>query len=159
MSTVSTSLNSTATIVLSDYFKRYFNKGADEKTSMRLLYISSFITGFLGIGIALLLVGVESVLDAWWALASIFSGGMLGLFLLGFVSKTARKTDAVIGVIIGVILIIWLSLSPVYFTEEKMMAFRSPFHSNLTIVFGTITIFLVGFLISKLFHLRPAKGG
>jgi SSS family solute:Na+ symporter len=31
MSTVSTSLNSSATIILSDYYKRYFNKGADEK--------------------------------------------------------------------------------------------------------------------------------
>jgi solute:Na+ symporter, SSS family len=163
MSTVSTSLNSTATIVLSDYYKRYFNKGADEKSSMRVLHISSFITGVFGIGIALLLVGVESVLDAWWALASIFSGGMLGLFLLGYISKTARKTDAVVGVIIGVLLIVWMSLSPVYFTEEKMMAFRSPFHSNLTIVFGTITIFLVGFLINKFFRRSrppaPLKGG
>jgi SSS family solute:Na+ symporter len=158
MSTVSTSLNSTATIVLSDYYKRYFNSGADEKSSMKVLHFSSFITGILGIGIALLLVGVESVLDAWWALASIFSGGMLGLFLLGYVSKTARKTDAVIGVIIGVLLIVWMSLSPICFTEAKFPAFRSPFHSNLTIVFGTITIFLVGFLINKLFHSQPPKG-
>jgi hypothetical protein len=27
-----------------------------------------------------------------WALASIFSGGMLGLFLLGYISKKAKKT-------------------------------------------------------------------
>ena len=80
---------------------------------------------------------------------------MLGLFLLGYVSKTARKADAVIGVIIGVMLIIWMSLSPVCFTEGTLPAFRSPFHSNLTIVFGTITIFLVGFLISKLFQKVP----
>ena len=158
MSTVSTSLNSSATIILSDYYKRYFNKEADEKSSMRVLHISSFITGILGIGIALMLVGVESLLDAWWSLASIFSGGMLGLFLLGYISKKARKTDAVIGVIIGVLLITWMSLSPIYFTEGKMLAFRSPFHSNLTIVFGTITIFLVGFLLGKLFHPNPLKG-
>jgi SSS family solute:Na+ symporter len=149
MSTVSTSLNSTATIFLSDYYKKYINKGADEKSSMLVLHISSLITGLLGIGIALMLVGVESVLDAWWSLASIFSGGMLGLFLLGYISKTARKTEAAIGVIIGVLLITWMSLSPVYFTEGKLLAFRSPFHSNLTIVFGTITIFLVGFLFSS----------
>ena len=155
MSTVSTSLNSSATIILSDYYKRYFNKGADEKTSMRVLRISSFITGILGIGIALALVGVESVLDAWWALASIFSGGMLGLFLLGYISKKAKKTDAVIGVIIGAILISWMSLSPVYFNEGRLLAFRSPFHANLTIVFGTIIIFLVGFILGNL--LRKKK--
>ncbi len=152
MSTVSTSLNSTATIILSDYYKRYFNRYEDEKSSMRVLYSSTFITGIAGIAIALALVGVESVLDTWWSLASIFSGGMLGLFLLGFISKKARRVDAVIGVVIGVILIIWMSLSPICFTGEHSIAFRSPFHSNLTIVFGTLTIFLIGFLLAKLFN-------
>ncbi len=155
MSTVSTSLNSTATIVLSDYYKRYVNKRADEKSSMKVLYITSFVAGILGIAIALCLVGVASALDAWWSLASIFSGGMLGLFLLGYVSKKARKREAVTGVIIGVIVIIWMSLSPVLISGGKLLPFRSPFHSNLTIVFGTVTIFLVGFLLSNLFAKHP----
>lgn len=150
MSTVSTSLNSTATIILSDYYKKYFNKQADEKSSMKVLYVSSFVTGTLGILIALALVGVGSVLDAWWSLASIFSGGMLGLFLLGFISRRTGKTEAITGVIVGVILIVWLSLSPVYFTEGRLLAFRSPFHANLTIVLGTVTIFLTGFLLNRI---------
>jgi SSS family solute:Na+ symporter len=64
---------------------------------------------------------------------------MLGLFLLGFISRKARKPEAIIGVIVGVSVIVWMSLS-----------FKSPFHTNLTIVFGTMTIFLVGFLFTKL---------
>ena len=163
MSTVSTSLNSTATIILNDYYKRYFSKDSDEKSSMRVLYLASFVTGALGILIALALIGVESALDAWWSLASIFSGGMLGLFLLGYFSKKAKRIDAVTGVIIGVLVIIWMSLSPLYFTEGGSLAFRSPFHTNLTIVFGTMTIFLVGFLMTHLFNrktpLPPASGG
>ncbi len=151
MSTVSTSLNSTATIILTDYYKRYFNKEANEKSSMKVLYSSSLIFGVLGIVIALALVGVESVLDAWWGLASIFSGGMLGLFLLGYLSKKTRNIDAVIGVIVGALIIIWMSLSPLYFTEGDLLAFRSPFHTNLTIVFGTLAIFLIGFVLAKLF--------
>jgi SSS family solute:Na+ symporter len=151
MSTVATSINSTATIILSDYYKRYFNKEANEKSSMMVLYCSSLIFGFLGISIALALVGVKSVLDAWWGLASIFSGGMLGLFLLGYLSKRVRNIDAVIGVIVGALLIIWMSLSPIYFKEENLLAFRSPFHSNLTIVFGTLAISLTGFVMMKLF--------
>jgi SSS family solute:Na+ symporter len=152
MSTISTSLNSTATIVLSDFYKKYFNKTAGDKISLRVLYIASFLTGVTGIAIALLLVGVESVLDAWWSLASIFSGGMLGLFLLGYISKKTGKAAAATGVFAGIIVIIWMSLSPLYFTEEKMLAFRSTFHSNLTIVFGTTIIFLVGFLMSKVIN-------
>jgi SSS family solute:Na+ symporter len=150
MSTVSTSVNSTATIILSDYYLRYF-KNANEKSSMKVLYTSSGIFGVLGIIIALSLVGVESVLDAWWSLASIFSGGMLGLFLLAFLSKTVRNIDAAVGVIVGALVIIWMSLSPLYFTEGNLLAFKSPFHSNLTIVIGTLVIFLVGFISLKLF--------
>jgi solute:Na+ symporter, SSS family len=150
MSTVSTSVNSTATIILSDYYLRYF-KNATEKSSMKVLYISSVIFGSLGIIIALSLVGVESVLDAWWSLASIFSGGMLGLFLLAFLSKSVRNIDAAVGVIVGALVIIWMSLSPLYFTEGNLLAFKSPFHSNLTIVIGTLVIFLVGFIGTKLF--------
>jgi SSS family solute:Na+ symporter len=150
MSTVSTSLNGTATIILTDYYKRFFNKDADEKSSMRVLYISSLLMGISGIAIALALVGVESALDAWWSLASIFSGGMLGLFLLGYFTKKAGRIEAIIGVIIGVTVIVWMSLSPLVLTEGKGLAFRSPFHTNLTIVFGTMTIFLVGFILTKL---------
>jgi SSS family solute:Na+ symporter len=157
MSTVSTSINSTATIILSDYYKRYYNKSADEKSSMKVLYSSSLIFGCLGTAVALALVGVESVLDAWWALASIFSGGMLGLFLLGYLSNKVRNIDAVIGVTVGVLIIIWMSLSPVYFNEGNLLKFRSPFHSNLTIVFGTLTISLTGFLLAKLFSKKLYK--
>ena len=157
MSTVSTSINSTATIVLSDYYKRYFNKNAEEKSSMKVLYISSVIFGALGVIISLALVGVESVLDAWWSLASIFSGGMLGLFLLAFLSKKVRNIDAVIGVIIGVLVIMWMSLTPLYFTEGNLLAFKSPFHSNLTIVIGTLVIFLVGFISVKFFSVKSVK--
>ncbi|RLD35079.1 MAG: sodium:solute symporter [Bacteroidetes bacterium] len=157
MSTISTSINSTATIVLTDYYKRYFNKNASGKSEMKVLYLSSMIFGSLGIIISLALVGVESVLDAWWSLASIFSGGMLGLFLLAFLSKKVRNIDAAIGVIIGVVVIVWMSLSPLYFTEGNLLAFKSPFHSNLTIVIGTLVIFLVGFITMKFFSGKQAK--
>lgn len=157
MSTVSTSVNSTATIILSDYYQRYFNKNASEKSEMKVLYIASVVFGTLGVIVSLSLVGVESVLDAWWALASIFSGGMLGLFLLAFLSRKVKNIDAAVGVIVGALVIIWMSLSPLYFNEGKLLTFRSPFHSNLTIVIGTLVIFLVGFVMMKLFQKKRIK--
>lgn len=155
MSTISTSINGSATIVLFDYVKRYINKNISDKSSMKVLYMSSLIFAVLGILIALAMISVKSVLDAWWGLASIFSGGMLGLFLLGFISKKARNVDAVIGVIIGVIVICWLSLSPMYLDEGSI--FRSKFHTNLTIVLGTTVIFLIGFILAHCFASRKNK--
>ena len=150
MSTVATSITSSATIILTDYYARYINKRPTEKQSVRALYVSNVLIGIIGIFVALAFLNVESALDAWWALSSIFSGGMLGLFLLGYISKKARNVDAVLGVICGIIVVVWMSLSPIFFKDGFMSEYASPFHANLTIVFGTIVIFLAGFLSMRL---------
>lgn len=80
---------------------------------------------------------VEGVLDAWWKLASIFSGGMLGLFLLGLVCKSVKKINGVIAVAVGLAVIAWMS-------------FLAPLHTYLTIVLGTTAIFLTGFVLTKI---------
>ena len=150
MSTVATSITSSATIILTDYYARYINKRPTEKQSVRALYVSNVLIGIIGIFVALAFLNVESALDAWWALSSIFSGGMLGLFLLGYISKKARNVDAVLGVICGIIVVVWMSLSPIFFKDGFMSEYASPFHANLTIVVGTIVIFLAGFLSMRL---------
>ena len=146
MSTISTSINSGSTVVLTDYYKRYIKKPVTDKDSMKVLYISSFVFSVIGIIIGVAMINVQSALDAWWKLASVFSGGMLGLFLLGAFVKVVNVKGTIIGVILGLIAILWLSLSPMVFTEGAMLKFASPFHTYLTIVIGTLIIFLTGFL-------------
>jgi SSS family solute:Na+ symporter len=157
MSTVSTSINSSATVILTDYYKRFFNKNTTMRESMRVLYISSFIMGILSIVVSLAMMQVKSALDAWWALSSIFSGGMLGLFLLGFVSQKVKSFDAAIGVVAGVLVISWVSLSPVYFTDGVWVQFKSTLHTNLAIVVGTMAIFIVGFIVAGIIGRNTGK--
>jgi len=157
MSTISTSVNGTATIILVDFYQRYFNPDRSEKKSMKVLYLASAIFGILGILVAMAMMSVKSALDTWWMLASVFSGGMLGLFLLGYFSRKARSFHAATGVICGILVILWMSLSPLYFTGEHLLRFRSPLHANLTIVIGTTVIFLVGFLLTVGFNRRGSK--
>ncbi len=145
MSTVSTSFNSSATVFLTDYYNKYFKKTASDREGLRVLYISSAIISIIGIGIAIAMINVKSALDAWWKLASIFSGGMLGLFLLAIFSRQKNVKGAIAGVIAGLLVILWLSLSHVFLGPE---AIGNSFHTYLTIVLGTIVIFLVGFLVS-----------
>jgi SSS family solute:Na+ symporter len=147
MSTVSTSLNSSATVILTDFSKLNQEHSGTERKSMTVLYLSSFIFSLMSILIAIAMINVKSALDAWWKLASIFSGGMLGLFLLGYLAPKVKSTAAIVGVISGVFVIGWMSLSPFIFIEGTLSKFASPFHSYLSIVFGTAAVFIVGFLI------------
>ena len=149
MSTIATSVTSSSTIILTDYYQR-FRKHAGNRERMLVLKLSSVGVGVAGILVAFAFMSVQSALDAWWALSSIFSGGMLGLFLLGYISKKARNVDTVLGVICGIIVVVWMSLSPIFFKDGFVSEYASPFHANLTIVFGTIVIFLAGFLSMRL---------
>ena len=143
MSTIATSVTSSSTIILTDYYQR-FRKHAGNRERMLVLKLSSVGVGVAGILVAFAFMSVQSALDAWWALASIFSGGMLGLFLLGYISRKARNFAAVLGVVCGVLLVCWIVISPFV-------------HANLAIVFGTLLIFLVGFLSANLFNKRRCK--
>ena len=154
MSTISTSYNSSATVILTDYYQRFFKKTASDKQAMAVLYISSLIISICGILIAIAMINVKSALDAWWKLASIFSGGMLGLFLLGVFSRHKNTVGAIVGVIAGLEVILWLSLSNLLLTEE---ALGNKFHTYLTIVFGTSVIFLVGFLFTLILNTSKHK--
>lgn len=148
MSTISTSYNSAATVFLTDYYQKYAKKEVDEKQKMKVLYLATLIISLIGIAIGIALINVKSALDAWWKLASVFSGGMLGLFLLAVFSKHKNAVGAIAGVVVGLIIILWLSLSNLLLGPE---AIGNQFHTYLTIVFGTSAIFIVGFLIGLIF--------
>jgi SSS family solute:Na+ symporter len=148
MSSVDSSLNCSATLILSDIYKRYFRADAGETESMRVLRVSTVVWGAFGTSIALAMIRVRSALDTWWKLSGIFTGAMLGLFLLGFLSRRARNVAALIGVACGVVVIAWMTFSPELTRLPEQL--RSPFHAFLISAFGSTTIVLVGFLASLL---------
>ena len=151
MSTIDTSLNSSATITLNDLCKRR-NRTLDDAGRMRILRRATLFWGALGTGVALILTFDSSnLLDLWWKLSGIFAGGMLGLFLLGILVCRANGTAASLAVIIGVLLIFWMS-----FAEAKWMppSMKSPLDSLMTVTVGTLAIFLIGWIASYFLQSR-----
>ena len=157
MSTIATSINSAATVVLTDFVKRLSKTELSDKQSMKTLYITSFLVGFIGGLIGLLMMKVNGVLDAWWKLASICSGGMLGLFLLALMKRRASKGGAIVAVVVGLLVIAWMSLSPLLPENDTWAFVRSSLHGYLTIVFGTMSIFVVGFILTLFASKRTKK--
>lgn len=148
MSTISSGMNASATVFTIDIYKKYFNKNVSEKGHLRTLYITTVLVGLIGLCTGLAMIGSKSVLDVWWELSGIFAGGMLGLFLLGLISKRTRGQEALTAVIIGVIVILWMSFSDRLPAEYAFL--KNPLHKNMIIVVGTLTIFLTGMLLTRL---------
>ncbi len=154
MSTVSTSLNSSATLLVTDWYQRFFKHNTDEKHTMKALYLATILWGILGTGVAILLTRTsESILDIWWTLAGILGGGMIGLFLLGMISRKARNPVAITSVCLGAILMAWMTLSPqIDRFPEKLV---NPLHKFMIPVLGTLTILLAGILLTSV--MKPAR--
>jgi len=146
MSTISSGMNASATVFSIDIVKRFFKPDITEKANMRLLYISTVVFGLLGMGTGIAMIGAKSVLDVWWQLSGIFAGGMLGLFLLGMISRRARNHEAITATIIGIVVILWMTFSE--FLPDRYAFLRNPLQQNMIIVIGTLTIFLTGLLLT-----------
>lgn len=146
MSTLSTSLNSSATLLLTDWYQRFLQPECTPRQSMRVLHGASLAWGLLGTAVALAMIGVKAALDVWWTLSGIFAGGMLGLFLLGLISRRAGNPAAATGVVVGVGAILWMTLSPgsVIWPE----GWQNPMHSFLVVVVGTIVVLVTGFFVT-----------
>lgn len=144
MSSIDSSLNSSATILMTDVYKRFFRKEAGGRETTRFLRGSTVFFGAVGTGTALLMISIKSALDVWWQLAGIFSGGMLGLFLLAAFAKRVRAPQAAIGVTIGLLVILWAA-----FSTQLGLPFTNPLHALMTTVIGTMAIFLVGVTLNS----------
>lgn len=144
MSTISSGMNASATVFAEDIYKRYFKKNISNKEGLRLLHIGTVVFGLLGMFAGVLMIGIKSVLDIWWQLSGIFAGGMLGLFLLGIISKRSGNSAALIATVVGILVILWMTFS--YLIPDAYAFLRNPLHANMIIVVGTLVIFLVGVL-------------
>jgi len=146
MSTISSGMNSSATVFSADIYKRYFKPEISDRQNLFVLHTGTVIFGLLGMGTGIAIIGAKSILDVWWKLSGIFAGGVLGLFLLGIVSRTSKNIEALTATIIGAVAILWMTFSSLL--PEKYSFLRSPLHESMIIVIGTMTIFLVGLLLT-----------
>ena len=151
MSTVSTSLNSCATLVMSDFYSRLINPNASEHRKMWVLRSATVVWGLLGTSMALLLIQLTaSALDVWWLLSSVLGAAVVGLFLLGLILPNLRSWAAIVSLGCACVVIAWLVISQSDFWPEPWKGWASPFHSFLVIVIGPLVIIAIGCLLSVL---------
>lgn len=141
-------LNIVSTITLCDLYQRYLKPDAGERERMIVLYASTVAWGGAATSVALAMISVRQALDAWWELAAVFGGGMLGLFLLGILSRRAGGGAAAAGIVAGVAVILWMTVSPKWKAWPDSL--RSPFHPFLISAFGTMTVLGVGLVVAQL---------
>jgi solute:Na+ symporter, SSS family len=112
MSNLSSALNSLASTTVVDFYRPFIKSGSSEA---RELSISRWITVVWGVVLALLAIvtllshGMKSVLERGLTIVSISYGSMVGVFLLGVLTRKANEKGSIIGMAAGLIsmLAVW----------------------------------------------------
>jgi Na+/proline symporter len=139
MSNLSAALNSLSSTSMLDFYLRV-NPQVDEQRKLRLSRISTLIWAVVLFGLAILsLHKISRVIEVGLSIASVAYGALLGVFLLGVLTRKANENGAMAGMIVGFAasLFIWLG-TPVPWTWY--------------VALGTTVTFAVGYLCSLAFN-------
>ncbi|MFH1741161.1 MAG: sodium/solute symporter [bacterium] len=154
MSSLDSSLNAISTVSIVDGYRRHLVKGRDDThylTVARLITIAA--STFMIVGALVLAYSENKTLgDTSMALSAILAGGLLGLYLLGFLT-TRGDGRAVAGAIICTI--IWTLYMTLARYELLPESIQPNIDSYYTGIIGHIVMFAVGYLGALVFPPRP----
>ena len=161
ISSLDSDMNCLAAIGVEDYYARFKPKSTD-KQRLRLARILVVLSGVAAIGVALIYAhwGGEGVLGIVFELYAIFSAGIVGLFLLGLLSRRANKQGLYVGIAAAVVFTAYAMLTSTKFDFGDGQGSRVILdlgdlnfkqHKYMLGVYSHIILFVVGYFASFLF--------
>ncbi len=158
---LSADLNSLAAVGIQDYYKKLRPNKTDGqylKTSKLFVVLSGLIS--IAIGALYLVTGNEGVLGIIFTIYAIFSGGIVGIFLLGLFSARANRQGVNIGIITCILFTAWafLTSTPVGLKNPRLLLdlgnFNFTHHKLMLGVYSHIIVIVVGY-VASLFFPKP----
>ncbi len=138
MSTLSSSLNSMASTTIIDFYKGSRGNQATESQQLKASKLATLLCGLVMGGLSILSRGVDSVLEAGLTIASMTYGSMLGVFLLGVLTKRTTEKGAIIGMGAGL-----LGMATLWSLDSIAWTWFVPIGTAITISVGYASSFLV----------------
>ena len=142
MANLSAALNSLASTTVVDFF-RVRSRPGGEARSLQWARLATVAWGLVLLGIGILARAWGSVLEAGLTIASIPAGALLGVFLLGVLTKKPREGAAMAGVAAGLAAILYVR-------------FRTPVAFTWYVLIGTTVTFSAGWVASWFERSRAA---
>ncbi|HEY0945768.1 MAG TPA: sodium/solute symporter [Opitutaceae bacterium] len=149
MSSISADLNSVATVITTDYLA-HFRPQTSERARLRFGRLMVVAGGLIAAGVAVLFVpkqGLASVMERGVTIAAILSGGTLGLFFLGFLTRRATRQGCYVGIAACVLFTAWGLLTEPH-NRVVDLGFNFELNPILIGVLGHAILFAVGYLAS-----------
>lgn len=112
MSSLDSSINAIATVSVVDVFKRHLAPGRTDRFYLRVAWAVSAAATVLMIGGAILFFHLpkESMVDLGLILTSVFGGGVMGMFMLGFFTRSVDYLSLMLALGAAILFNIYLAL-------------------------------------------------
>ncbi|XP_043798049.1 sodium-coupled monocarboxylate transporter 2-like isoform X2 [Apis laboriosa] len=107
--TMSTGLNSMSGVIYEDMIKPWLRIPLSEIAVSRLMKLTVVLTGILCVTLVFLVEKLGALIQAGKSLASITAGPLLGIFTLGMFFPIANSSGALVGGLISLNLVAWIS--------------------------------------------------
>jgi len=155
---LSADINSLAAVGMEDFYKKLRKHRTENEylfVSKTMVVLSGIIA--MAIGGGYLLVGNEGVLGVIFTIYAIFSGGIVGIFLLGLFSARANVQGLNIGIAACILFTAWavLTSTPVGIKQPRLLLnlgrFNFTHHKLMLGVYSHIVVIVVGYLASLFF--------
>ncbi|XP_074531071.1 sodium-coupled monocarboxylate transporter 1 [Halichoeres trimaculatus] len=109
LSTVSSSINALVAVTVEDFILPVCRNLTEKQTAWMNMGLS-VLFGALCIGMAGVASLMGSILQAALSIFGMISGPLLGLYLLGMLSRTTNSVGGLVGMIIGLVLTLWVGI-------------------------------------------------
>jgi len=110
MSTLSSDLNSLASVLVDDFYNK-LAKASSDKARFVFSRLSVIVSGLCAIGLAIALRKEKSMVDAFFGFSSIIAGGIIGVFFLGLFTRRCSSKGLYTGLSVGVAFVAWASVT------------------------------------------------
>ena len=143
MSSLDSSMNSMATVLVTDFYGR-IKPDSSDRARLLLARVFTVLLGALGTGCAVFIAGAEikSLWDLFLALLGMLGGGLAGVFVLGIFTRRANGAGALLGII--------CSTAALYLVKQHTQA-----HFLLYGAIGVITCVAVGYIAALAMGSKP----
>jgi SSS family transporter len=112
MGSFSSGLNSVTTVVVMDFYKRFFHRAGNSDTHyLRAGRVGTIVLGFTATGAAFFVGHLGAILEMTGKISSFLVGLVVAMFLLGVLSKRANSPGVFAGTLLGLAAVAWMSTS------------------------------------------------
>ncbi|XP_067005764.2 sodium-coupled monocarboxylate transporter 1 [Anabrus simplex] len=121
LSSLSSALNSTAAVVLEDFYKTFFAKPLSQRQTSLLLKTTVLVTGLVGVSLLFVVEKLGSVLKMALSVGSMPEGPILAVFTLGLFFPWVNSKGILAGGTAGLTFIAWLTSGAYLATTRGQM--------------------------------------